>query len=208
MSLLNLSNFDRAQLQHDPCDFLVVPEFVKPAVLADLLRDYPKIDKPGSLSADEVDCGPAFSKLLEELKSPELAAHFSRKFDTELGSLPLQIGIRRYADHSDGNIHNDSRSKFVTALIYFNEEWTDQAGRLRLLRGPDDIDDYAAEVVPAHGTLFAFRRSENSYHGFHPCEGERRSLQMYWVNPTRGRRGGPKKTPEFFRKFKRLFKTG
>ena len=88
------------------------------------------------------------------------------------------------------------------------ETWPSPNGRLRLLRDPGDIDSHVAEVEPSRGTLIAFRRSQNSYHGFLPYEGERRSLQMYWVTPKRGGRGGPKHTPELLRRFKRLFKSG
>jgi hypothetical protein len=208
MSIFDLAAFDRTPLQHDPCDFLIVPNFVGPEHLDDLNRDYPRIDGPGSFAANDVLCGPSFSKLFEELRSPILCDHFSRKFGVDLSALPLQIGIRRFAELSDGNIHNDSRSKFVTALIYFNEAWESDAGRLRLLRDPNDIESHVAEIEPTRGTLLAFRRSETSYHGFKSCEGERRSLQMYWVNRKRGLRGRPKRTPEIWSRFKRLLKTG
>jgi len=208
MSSLDLEEFDRTLLQRDPCDFLVVPNFIRPEFMSEINRDYPEISEPGSWSADDVRYGPTFSNLLEELRSSNLRDHISAKFGIDLEPFQLQIGVRRFAELSDGNIHNDSRSKFITALIYFNDTWTSEAGRLRLLRDSANIEDYTAEIEPTDGTLFIFRRSEHSYHGFKPCEGERRSLQMYWVNPKRGRRGGPKRTPEFWRRFKRLLKTG
>ena len=208
MTMLDLEAFARTPLQTDPCNFLVVPEFVRPDALSDINRDYPVIRTPGSFAPEDVGKGPAFAKLLDELRSPELVAAFEAKFEVHLASLPLQVGVRRFADPTDGNIHNDSRSKFVTALIYFNESWDREEGRLRILRDAGDLDSHSVEVEPSRGTLIAFRRSENSFHGFKPCDGERRSLQMYWVSPKRGRRGGPKQTPEFFRRFKRLFKKG
>ena len=94
--------------------------------------------------------------------------------------------------------------KIITVLIYFNETWPHQGGRLRLVRSPDNIDDYAAEVAPEAGTLLAFRRNEKSYHGFLPCEAERRSLQMYWVSPKRAERGD--KTLTLKRRVKRWLK--
>lgn len=208
MSILDLEAFDRTALRRETCDFIVVPHFVRPEFLPELARDYPRIDGPGSFDPDDVACGPTFAKLLGELRDASLADAFSAKFGVDLARLPLQIGVRRYAQLSDGHIHNDSRSKFVTALLYFNESWTLPGGRLRLLRDPTDIDSHLAEIEPARGTLFAFRRSEHSHHGFEPCEGERRSLQMYWVTPKRAARGGPKQTSELLRRFKRLFKTG
>ena len=46
----------------------------------------------------------------------------------------------------------------------------------------DDIDDLAApEVKPIYGALAAFRRSDNSFHGHLPYEGERRVIQIAWL---------------------------
>jgi hypothetical protein len=70
-------------------------------------------------------------------------------------------------------------------LIYLNPAWESPVGCLRMLRGPDDLDDYAAEVSPEAGTMVAFRRSEASFHGHHPHRGERRSLQLNWVTEPR-----------------------
>ncbi len=55
------------------------------------------------------------------------------------------------------------------------------AGRLRVLRGPNDLADYAAEVSPLAGTLIAFRRSDASFHGHEAHVGKRQSIQLNWV---------------------------
>jgi Rps23 Pro-64 3,4-dihydroxylase Tpa1-like proline 4-hydroxylase len=107
------------------------------------------------------------------------------KFGIDLDGFPLQVTVRKFSEADDGNVHNDSKLKVVTALIYFNETWPHAGGRLRLVRNPDDIDDFSVEVEPSGGTLLVFRRSERSYHGFNPYAGERRSLQMYYVRPKR-----------------------
>jgi hypothetical protein len=62
-----------------------------------------------------------------------------------------------------------------------NERWQEDAGRLRLLRGPDNLDDYAAEVPPFGGTLLVFKRADNSWHGHKPFSGPRRAIQLNWV---------------------------
>ena len=69
------------------------------------------------------------------------------------------ITVRGRSDGKDGRIHTDSATKIITLLLYLNPSW-EAAGRLRLLRGPDDLDDYAAEVPPLAGTMLAFRRSD------------------------------------------------
>ena len=82
----------------------------------------------------------------------------------------------------------------LTVLLYFNTSWTQPGGRLRVLRSATDMEDYAAEVPPVNGILFAFRRSDHSWHGFPPCTGERRSLQLQYVKPKRVERGFQHKT--------------
>jgi hypothetical protein len=103
------------------------------------------------------------------------------KFALDLAGRPTMITLRGYSDGKDGGIHTDSATKLVTVLIYMNPKWEDAAGRLRLLRGPDDLADYVAEVPPLAGTMVAFRRSAASFHGHRAHVGERRSIQLNWV---------------------------
>jgi SM-20-related protein len=207
MAILDLSALEHAPLQTDPCDFVVVRHFVRPEALAAINNEYPDILEPGNFPPDQLQYGATFAALLKELASDKVRALFAAKFSVDLSNLLLQTTVRKYSDISDGDIHNDSRTKIVTALIYFNETWLHDRGRLRLLRNPRDISDFAVEVAPEKGTLLAFRRSERSYHGFLPCAGERRSLQMYWVKPKRQDRDA--RSPGSLRKrIKRWFKNG
>jgi SM-20-related protein len=204
MAILDFEALDRAPLQKDPCDFIVVPQFIKREALAEVNRDYPEIEVAGNFPPEELHYGQTFSTLLEELQSPLMREKFAAKFGVDLEAHPLQITVRKYSEELDGNVHNDSKMKVVTVLIYFNEDWLQPGGRLRLVRTPDNIDDYAAEVAPERGNLLAFRRNEHSYHGFIPCVGERRSLQMYWVSPKRVAQGEKKLTLK--RRLKRWMK--
>lgn len=185
MAVLDLEALEAAPVQHDPCDFIVVPNFVRPEKLAAVNGDYPAISEPGNFPPEELACGPVFAEMLEELQSPALKDAIARKFAVDLDGFPLQITVRKFSEADDGNVHNDSKLKVVTALIYFNVGWPHEGGRLRLVRNPNDIDDFGAEVEPSGGTLLVFKRSDSSYHGFMPYAGERRSLQMYYVRPKR-----------------------
>jgi hypothetical protein len=185
MQFLDLDALDAAPLLTDPCQFFIVPHFLRPEALEAVNADYPEILEPGNFHLSKLRYGTAFETMLSELHSEELKARFGKKYGIDLSPFALDMTVRKFSEASDGNVHNDSKSKIVTSLIYFNPKWTHPGGRLRMIRNPDDINDYAGEVVPEAGTLVSFRRSETSYHGFEPMEGERRSLQMYWVEPKR-----------------------
>lgn len=188
MPMLDFEAFDRTPLRHDPCDYLVVPQFVRSEALAAINRDYPTIGEPGNFEPEDYGYGPAFAELLAELRSADTQRHFAAKFGLDISGFPLQLTVRKYSHIDDGNVHNDSKTKIITVLIYFNETWPHEGGRLRLMRSPKSLEDYQAEIEPAGGTMLAFRRSETSYHGFYPVAAERRSLQMYWVKPKRENR--------------------
>jgi Rps23 Pro-64 3,4-dihydroxylase Tpa1-like proline 4-hydroxylase len=89
--------------------------------------------------------------------------------------------VRGRCSERDGRIHTDSKTKIITVLLYMNPKWEESGGRLRLLRSADDLDDVIAEVPPEEGTLIAFKRSDNSFHGHKPFAGPRRVIQLNWV---------------------------
>ena len=89
--------------------------------------------------------------------------------------------VRGFVNERDGSIHTDTDTKIITVLIYMNEHWQEDAGRLRLLRSADDLENYVAEVPPNGGTLLAFKRADNSWHGHKPVTGPRRAIQLNWV---------------------------
>jgi SM-20-related protein len=185
MSILNLAAVDRAELQRDPFDYLVVNDAIAPEVLDALNRDYPQIDKPANYAPEDLRYGPQFARLLEELDSSEFERHVADKFGVNLAGSRKTITVRRYSEPSDGHIHTDHWSKIITLLVYFNTSWEQDGGRLRMLRCGDNIEDYSAEVAPLGGTVLAFRRSDTSWHGYKRFDGERRMIQMSWVRPNR-----------------------
>jgi SM-20-related protein len=185
MSVLNLAALVRAPLRHDPFDFLVVRDAIEPKTIEALNQDYPQIDKPANYAPEDLRYGPRFGQLLEELDSPEFERCVAGKFEVDLTGARKTITVRRYSEPSDGHIHTDHWSKIITLLVYFNPTWDQEGGRLRMLRSPDDIEDFSAEVAPLAGTVLAFRRSGRSWHGYKCFDGERRMIQMSWVKPNR-----------------------
>jgi hypothetical protein len=176
-----LLGFRSASVVRDPFQHLVVPGFIGPAALAAINADYPKISSSGSFPVDQVSFGPAFQKLLDELESDEFRDAFEEKFAIDLAGRPTVTTVRGRCDARDGQIHTDSKSKIITVLIYMNEAWGEAGGRLRLLRSAHDLNDIILEVPPVSGTLLAFKRSDNSWHGHEPFAGERRVIQFNWL---------------------------
>lgn len=178
---IDLERFTETPLIRDPFDHLVLPGFVPSDVAHDVAGTFPGPNLPGVLPLPAHPADDAFGALIRRLRDPALTRAFSRKFAVPLDPAALMITLRARTRCSDGQIHTDSTTKIVTALIYLNENWADGGGRLRLLRGPDDINDMIAEVPPDAGTLIAFRRTDNSWHGHKPFEGVRRSIMLNWM---------------------------
>ena len=182
MSLINLSVVRDAQQSRDPYDFLLASKFLKEDVIDELRRDFPAIDKPGYLTVDEVKLHGRFKQLIAELEGPELTEELSKKFGMDLHQYPRLTTIMRRSQPKYGAIHTDGPSKVMTMLVYMNDEWEqDQGGRLRVLYDEKNYDRYKLEVPPTMGTMFAFLRSDRSWHGHLPFAGERRVVQVAWV---------------------------
>jgi len=181
VQILDLDRLRATPLERDPFDFVVVEEFVPAAALPAILADFPPVRGAGSFPIERLEYGAAFAGLVAALTGPLLARAVAEKFAVELEGRPTMLTVRGFGDPRDGRIHTDSASKIITLLLYMNAVWEPSGGRLRLLRRPDDLDDYACEVAPLAGTMLAFRRSAQSFHGHRPHIGERRSLQLNWV---------------------------
>jgi hypothetical protein len=181
MDLIDLARLRDAPLHQDPFDFVVVENFLAAKALPELIDAFPAVPGQGSYPLSILDCPPLFTRLAQELEGDDMRAAIGDKFGLDLAGRPTMITLRGYSDGKDGGIHTDSASKLITVLIYMNCGWEEEAGRLRLLRGPRDLSDYAAEVSPLGGTLVAFRRSEASFHGHRAHVGKRQSVQLNWV---------------------------
>jgi hypothetical protein len=181
MSYCDFAGLERTPLERDPFDFVVVPDFLRSENFPAVLADYPEVPGPGSHPPAELEIRGHFRALIDELRGPDFQAAIERKFAIDLAGRPTMYTVRGYVRERDGAIHTDSKTKIITVLLYMNERWQEDAGRLRLLRGPDNLDDYVAEVPPFGGTLLAFRRADNSWHGHKPISGQRRAIQLNWV---------------------------
>jgi hypothetical protein len=181
MSYCDFAALERTPLVREPFEFIVVPDFLKAETFAPILADYPKVPGPGSHPPSELTIQGHFRALMDELRGPEFQAAIERKFAIDLTGRPTMYTVRGFVRERDGSIHTDSKTKIITVLLYMNERWQEDAGRLRLLRSADNLDDYVAEVPPYGGTLLVFRRADNSWHGHKSTSGPRRAVQLNWV---------------------------
>jgi hypothetical protein len=180
MELFDWRAFRSTPLRREPYEHVVVDGFVKPPALKMINADYPLIEDTGSFPVESVRFGSGFKSLVDALESEEFRKEFEGKFQMDLSGRPTTITVRGRCAGTDGQIHTDSVGKIITVLIYLNPTWDESGGRLRLLR-EKSIDAVAAEVVPSHGNLVAFVRSDHSWHGHLPFTGERRVIQFNWV---------------------------
>ena len=185
MSVINFTALGSAPVGHDPFDHVLVPGLISQDALRAAHEDFPTIERPGSFPTTQLRYGPGFAALLKALEGPEMAKAMGEKLGIDLTGKPTMVTVRGRARPTDGKIHTDSSGKLVTVLLYMNPSWEVAGGQLRLLRSPDDLEDYAVEVPPDEGTLVAFPCITNAWHGHQPFDGERRTIQLNWVTSRR-----------------------
>ncbi len=184
--ILDPAGLDRADtlVRGSPFAFLIAHAQLPTHAAADLARDFPRYPSAGFFPHKANDCGASINRLIDELVSHAFADAIGRHLGiAQLGAYPTLVTICRSLNKRHGTIHTDSLSKVATALLYLNESWPEiDEGCLRFLNRIDDIDDLAApQVRPLYGTLVAFKRADNSFHGHLAHEGERRVIQVAWL---------------------------
>jgi hypothetical protein len=168
----------------EPFNFVVARGQLPDAMQSSLLADFPKYRGAGFFPYEDADCGPTIRQLVAEATAPEFARALGERLGLpELDTHPTLVTLCRSLNRRHGTIHTDSKSKVATALIYLSPDWPHgSAGALRFLDRPDAIDaQVAQELPPVYGNLAAFRRSDNSFHGHLPFEGERPVVQIAWL---------------------------
>ena len=172
------------QLAPTPYPHVVVPNFVPAASLDAVVADLPDISRGGSFPVDSLRLGPSAAKLMRAVEGPALRDIIADKFGIELHDAPTMVTLRGQARARDGQIHRDSDAKRVTVLLYLNPHtaaWARQDGCLRLLRGPDNLEDYAVEVPPVDGTLLVFPNGPATWHGHRSFAGRRYVVQLNYM---------------------------
>ncbi len=184
MPVLDYAALAAAPLATDPFPHLLVPRFVPPEALAAVAADLPPIGKGGSFPPNSLPLGPAARALMQEMEGPRLREAIAARLGLDLADAPTMVTMRGHTGPRDGRIHCDSLAKRVTVLLYLNQEsdaWARHEGCLRLLRGPDDIEDFVTEIPPVNGTLLVFPNGPTTWHGHRTFIGPRYSVQLNYM---------------------------
>ena len=182
--ILDFGALRAAPIVTDPFPHLVVPGFVPPAALASVVADLPDIASGGSFPPESLRLGPQARALMEEMAGSVLREAIAARFGLDLDNAPTMVTLRGRSREKDGRIHCDSTAKRVTVLLYLNPasaEWASKGGSLRLLRGAEDIEDYAVEVPPTDGTLLVFPNGPTTWHGHKQHVGRRYVIQLNYM---------------------------
>ncbi len=182
---LDFDKYAAAAVASDPFPHILVENFVKPEALRQVVAALPAMRGRGSFPIEAVKLGAQAKLLVSGLEGEVFRGITAKKFGLELAGAPVMTTLRGNSGAKDGQIHTDSSAKRVTILLYLNpgtgNAFTDQSGCLRLLRGPADIEDYAAEIPPVDGTLLVFPNGETTWHGHKQFIGQRYVIQMNYM---------------------------
>ncbi|MFL2754640.1 MAG: 2OG-Fe(II) oxygenase [Gammaproteobacteria bacterium] len=176
---------DLNSIKSAPVDDAFFPFFSVPNCMLDhdksIAKDFPDLEKGGSYPSNLPGLSDKIKQLISEIESDAMKEVLSKKFQVDLSNTEVITTLRGYSRMKDGKIHTDSKSKVLTFLLYLNEEWNNEKGLLRMLKNDFDLEDFIREIPASFGSLVVFKVTENCWHGFHPVEGKRLSMQMNYV---------------------------
>jgi SM-20-related protein len=180
-TIIDFASLEKATVSQEPFPFLIVSDFLRSENANQVAKDFPKIDFAGSVPVNALECAPVFRRFIEELEGDALRSAIEKKFNVDLQNRPTFITLRGRTRAKDGRIHTDTKSKLITLLLYLNPEWDSDAGRLRILRDGENLENYVAEIPPTLGHCLIFKVTDNCWHGHKPFEGERRAIQLNYL---------------------------
>lgn len=169
-----------AAVRDDPYPYLIARGCLAAAALPALRRDFPRLGRSGYHPVDAFTPEGSFAALLDQIEDGVLERAIGGRLGIDLARLPRLVTVHFTAARREGRPHTDGERKVATLLLYMNQHWTSEAGRIRVLRS-DRLEDAVAELPPEEGNVLAFRRTDRSWHGHAPVAGERRVVQVTWL---------------------------
>lgn len=127
-------------------------------------------------------------KLLDELRSERFTSWLSNGTGISLAGLLRSIGIYFHRNGDYLSVHKDKATKAITAILYLNSDWPDDAGgRFQCFTSAAPDENPVIELSPVGGRLLAFKPTDSSWHAVsevaHPAGEERLTVQLeYWLS--------------------------
>lgn len=181
MNMLNIADFSAAPVKTDPFPYFYLERSIVPEYVQTLIDKFPPLERGGSFNIDDIETAEELRRFVEQFDSAEVRTIIGDKLDIDVSDKPMMATLRGYSRAKDGRIHTDSKTKLVTVLIYLNGDWEAETGRLRILRGENDMEDFAEELSPGPGAMVAFKVTDNCWHGYRSFEGRRQAIQINYL---------------------------
>ena len=173
----------RRRLSHEPYDYFLGSGILKQEAIAGAEARLPRHQQAGLPHRRRGRPQGPLQDAHRRTRGPR--THRGALAEVRAGPAPLSAPDDDHASarsRRTARIHTDGPSKVMTLLVYMNDDWGRRRRRApaRALR-PRAFRALAAEVPPTMGTVFAFLRADNSWHGHKPFAGERKVVQVAWV---------------------------
>lgn len=178
--IIDYAAIENAVVEQTPYPFFGIDHVFADESHQALLRDFPTLNDGGSFPLESIELKGELARLVDEIEGEQFRSVMAKKFDVDLSDKPIVITARGFSRQKDGRNHTDSKTKLITVLLYVNDGWESETGRLRMLNS-DDINDYAAEFSSSIGQMIAFKVTDNCWHGYQSFEGQRQSLQINYL---------------------------
>lgn len=202
MNVVNMEAFDRAVFNRDPWSWGVLNDLVGRddvgRIRAEILRlDFHGVaaereDKRYRMQLFEVaadyDEPTRLGDLLSDLRSDAYVGALENYAGVPLADRRRSINIWRYSKQDYLSAHLDKPEKYLTQLLYFNEDWSlDHGGTLNILASAEE-SSVAASILPSYRNSAVIVTGDKSWHSVSPvsAEGaERYCLQyIFWDDRT------------------------
>ena len=178
---INYKSVTNVVLNKEPFKHFIIKDFIKKERVKELREEFPNIETSGSIPLSALTYTRKFKEFIKELEGDKFREIISKKFGIDLSGYPVMITARGVCKKGNGKIHIDSKGKVLTFLLYFNDKWDNEGGKLRLLNNEHNIEEYLEEIEPLTGVLVGFECVDNAWHGHKSHIGIRKSIQLNYV---------------------------
>ena len=120
MDIFDFDSLRATPVSNDPFTHIVLPRFIKPAALAEVVAALPVMRARGSFPVGALSLKPAAKEMVAGLEGATFRSLIAEKFGLELDGAPVMTTLRGNSGEKDGQIHTDSVAKRVTILLYLN----------------------------------------------------------------------------------------